>query len=136
MKDGKLVFEQVVPNAFSGEGEPVGVVFFFVPPRSEPDLDAPLAHVVDLGDQDREGPDGPEGYGRYQSPEADRTGVPGQPGQCRPGVGVGERAGCTPDFQVVIGAEEAVEATLLGRKGRREKLLVGRSLLRLSEDPH
>jgi hypothetical protein len=60
MQDGELVLEQVVTNAVGREHQPVGVVFVLVPPRSEPDLDPTVTHVVDLGDDGWERADGPE----------------------------------------------------------------------------
>ena len=88
MQDSELVFQHVIADARRRERQPVGVVFVFVPARSEPDVDPAAAHMVDLGDDHREGPHGPERGRRHQSAEPDRTGVPSQAGEGRPGVGV------------------------------------------------
>ena len=131
--DGKLLLQPVEALAHAREGDAVGRVLRLEPAGTEPELDPATAHLVDAGDGDRERAGEPERRRRHERAEADAAGVACQAGEGGPGVG---RAGgaVARHVQVVVGAEERVEAEVLGGAGDREEVVVGRALLRLGED--
>jgi hypothetical protein len=108
-------------------------VLGFVPSGADPELDATVAHLVDLRHRDRERPRQPEGRRGHQGAQPDRRGVAGQAGQCQPGVG-GPGQPLDIHGQVVVAAEEGVEPQLLGVACDTQQVVVRRSLLRLGEN--
>ena len=132
--DGELLLEPVEALADRREGDAEGGVLLLEPARAQPELDPPAAHLVDPGDGHGERPGQPERGRADQGAEPDAAGVAGEPGEGGPGVG-GPGGAVAGHVQVVVGAEEAVEAQLLGGAGHREEVVVGRTLLGLGEDP-
>ena len=130
--DRQLFLEPVEPLAGRRERDAVAGVLLLEPARSQPELDPATAHLVDLGHLDRQRSRVPEGGRRHQRAQPDRGRLARQAGQRRPGVG---RAGRPVDAhrEVVVGAEERVEAEVLGSPGHPEELVVGRALLGLGE---
>ena len=104
------------------------------PARADAQLDPTAAHLVDLGDRDRQRAGQPEGGRRHQGAQADPAGLAGQPGQGHPRVGRPGQA-VPAHRQVVVGPEEGVEAGLLGAPGDGEQVVVGGAHLGLGEDP-
>ena len=131
--DGELLGESVEALAGVGELDAVRRVLGLEPPGPEPELDPPAAHLVDLGDLDREYAGIAEGRGGHQRAEPDRAGLPRDPGQGRPGI---RRPGQTvaAHVQVVVGAEERAEPEPLGALGDGDEVVVRGALLRLGED--
>src|SRR5204862_7608338 len=132
--DGELLFETREAFTDRWERDPVRGVLAVVPARAEAELDPSAAHLVDLRDRDRERSWVPERHGCHEGAEPDARRVAREGGEREPGVGrpgkpvAGER-------HVVIGAEEGVEAELLGEAGERREIGVVRTLLGLGEDP-
>ena len=133
--DLQLLLEPVEALATRRERDAVGGVLGVVPAGADAELDPAAAHVVDLGHGEASGP------GRRKVAEVTRVPrriagrLPGEGAEGDPGVGRA-RAGRSraPIFEVVVRAEEAVEAERLGRLGHGEQLLVGGALLGLGED--
>src|SRR5690625_3352546 len=69
------------------EGDAVGAVLPRAPARTQPELDPAAGHVVARGDLDGEHARLAEGRRRHQGAQADPGRLPGDPGECRPGVG-------------------------------------------------
>ena len=67
-------------------------------------------------------------------PSRMRLRLAGQGGERHPGVGRAGQPVALAHRQVVVGAEERVEAELLGGPGDRQQVVVGRALLGLGED--
>jgi hypothetical protein len=117
-----------------GEGDAVGLVLLLEPAGTEAQLDAAAGHLVDLGDLDGEHAGQPEGAGGHQGAEPDALGLAGESGQGDPGVGGAGQAVHVAHAEVVVGAEEGVEAEVLGGLGDGEQSVVGGPLLGLGED--
>ena len=132
--DRQLLLEPVEALLHVRERDAVGPVLAVEPARTQPELDAAAAHLVDARHGDRERAGAPEGGRGDQGAEPDRGGVAGQAGQRHPGV---RRAGQAVGAQgeVVVGAEERAEPEPLGRLGHGEEVVVRRALLGLGEDP-
>ena len=105
-----------------------------VPAGPDAELDPPTAHGVDLGHRHGQGAGQPEGGRGDQGAQPDPGGLPGDAGQGHPGVGGTGQAVGAAHGQVVVAAEEAVEAEGLRRPGHRQQLIVGGALLGLGED--
>ena len=113
-----------------GKGEAVGLVLGLVPAGADPELDPAAGDVVDRDDVLRQHRGRPERDRRDHRPEPDPLGHRGERGQRRPGV---ERARgrAAEDGEVVVGAEQPLEADALGGAGERAPLLPGDALLSL-----
>jgi hypothetical protein len=116
------------------ERDAVRRVLGLVPAGAEAELDPAARHGVDLRDLDGERAGQPEGGRRHQRAEPDAAGLAGQPGQRDPGVGGTRQALRVAHLQVVVGAEEGVEAQLLGGLGDGELGVVAGALLGFGED--
>jgi hypothetical protein len=92
-------------------------VLGLVPARAQAQLDTAAGHGVDLGDLDGQHAGQAEGGGRHQGSEPDAAGLAGQSGQRDPGVGGARQSVWIAHLEEVVGAEEAVEAHLLGGFG-------------------
>ena len=131
--DRQLLFEHFEARAGRGERNSVGGVLRFVPARAEPELDAPAAHRVGLGDLDREQAGEAERDRRDQRAQSNARRLAAERGERQPRVG-GPRPGRPAHVQVMVGAEEGVEAELLRQLRDRQQLVVGGALLGLGED--
>jgi len=92
-------------------------VLFLVPAGTKPELDATLAHGVNLRSGDRERTWVPEGSSREQRPESDSRGLPCEAGERDPRVGRSDsrrRPVAVAHSEIVIGPEETVETSGLG----------------------
>src|SRR5262249_52409917 len=127
----ELLLQPVEPLPQRREADAERLVLSLVPSGAHAEPDPPPAHLVDSGPDDGQRSWLAEGGGGHQRPEPDPAGLHGQAGERRPGVRrhVGGVAGV--DAEVMIAAEEAVEASLLRRSREREYLLVGRAAPRL-----
>ena len=132
--DGEVVLEPLEPLTGRRERDRVGPVLVVEPAGADPQLHPTPAHRVDLRDRDGEGTGVPEGHRRDQRAQADGGGLAGDGAQGHPGVGRARLAGARAHLEVVVRAEEGVEAQLLGRLGHRQLGLVGGTLLGLDED--
>src|SRR5581483_6570330 len=132
--DGELLLEHLEARADGREGDAVGSVLLVVPPGPEAELHPATAHGVDLGDSDGQGPRQAERHRCDEGAEADPLGVAGQPRQGRPRIGRAGEPGPAAEIDVVVGAEEGVEAQPFGGACDREQLVVARPLLRFGED--
>ncbi len=130
---GELLLEAVEALAGGGERDAVGAVLVVVPPGPQPQLHPPAAHRVDLRDGDGQRPWQAEGGRRQQRAEPDPGGLPGEPTEGHPRVGRPGPAVARADAQEVVGAEERVEAGVLGGPRDPEQVVVCRTLLRLGE---
>ena len=129
-----MIGEAVEALRCGGEVEPVGGVLGLVPSGTDAQLDAPAAHVVDLGDTDGQLPGTAEGHRRDQGSESDRRCLTGQAGQGDPGIGgPGQTTGPAHD-EVVIAAEESGEPEALGALGDGQLRVVRGALLGFGED--
>ena len=131
--DLDLFGEEVEAFGHVRERDSVGAMFGLEPARTEAQLDPPAAHRVDLGDRDRQRSGQPERGRRDERAEPDAGRLTRHGAQRHPGVG---RAGQPVDAhrQVVVGAEEGVEAEVFGGPGHAELVVVGRALLGFGED--
>ncbi len=116
------------------ERDAVRLVLLLEPARAQAQFDAAAGHLVDLGDLDGEHAGQPEGGGGHQGAEADALGLTGEAGEGDPGVGGAGEAVAVAHLQIVVGAEEGVEAEVLGGLGDGEEGVVARALLGLGED--
>ena len=92
------------------------LVLALVPTGAHADLDAAARDVVDGDGHPREHARVAEGRRRDERAEADALRERGEPRERRPGV---VRVGVGPDDRrVVVGAEEPLEAVLLGQAAR------------------
>ena len=118
------------------ERDAVGGVLAVVPAGAEAELDPAAAHLVDARDRDRE---------RARVPEGGRGDQRARAGSCwsrrrgRRGWSrrrtVRARPDPSPILQVVVGAEERVEAEVFRRLGDAAERGVAGPLLGLGEDP-
>ena len=134
MQHCELVLEPVVALRGRRERKPERPVLVLVPAGAEPDVDAPSAHVVDLGSDHRERADPAERDRRDQRAQADAGRVARQTGERRPGVGHRGQRPRRPHLEVVVGAEERAVAVLGADAGHGQELVVGRALLGLGEE--
>ena len=126
----ELPLELVEALAGRGEGQAVGLVLGLVPAGADSELDPAAGDVVDRDHVLRQHRGRPERDRRDHRPEPDPLGHRGERGQRRPGVeGAGGRA--AEDGEVVVGAEQPLEADALGGAGERAPLLPGDPLLAL-----
>jgi hypothetical protein len=133
--DGQLVLEALEALAERREGDGVGLVLGLVPAGAEAQLDAAAAHLVDLRHRDGERARMAEGGRGHQRAQPDALGVSGQAGQRDVRVGGAREPGDAAHLQVVVRAEEGVEAQLLGQARHGEQIVVRGALLGLGEDP-
>jgi hypothetical protein len=131
--DLELLLQPVEAFPGRGKGDPVGPVLAFEPARSDPELRPPAAHGIHLGDRHGQRAGEAESGRGDQGAEPDPAGLPGQPGEGDPRVGRTGQAGAVPHPQVVIGAEEGVEALLLGAASDSKEVFKGGALLWLGE---
>ena len=118
-----------------GNGMPYAACSASYQPAPSAELHAAAAYLVDARDGDRERTRVPEGRRGDQRPEPDPAGLDGEAGQGGPGVGRPGLAGAAAELQVVVGAEERVEAEVLRRPGDAAERRVAGPLLGLGEDP-
>ncbi len=132
--DRQLVGQRVEARPGGREVERVGLVLGLVPAGADAQLDPATAHLVHLGDADRQQTRAAERHRGDERAEADGRGVAGQAGERDPRVGrTGKPVAVTHD-EVVVAAEEGPEAQLLGAPGDGEQVVVRRPLLRFGED--
>ena len=93
---------------------PYAVCSRVVPAGAEAELDAPAAHRVGLRDLDRERAGQPERHRRDERAEPDARRLAAERGERHPRVGRARPGRTLADAEVVVGAEERVEAELLG----------------------
>ena len=105
-----------------------------VPAGADAELDAPAAHLVDLGDADGQQAGAAERHRGDERAEADGRRVPSQAGQRDPRVGRAREAVAATHDEVVVAAEEGSEAERLGAPGDGQQVVVGRALLGFGED--
>ena len=118
--DRQLLLEPGEALAQVRERDGIGLVLVRIPAGPQPELHPAAAHLIHLRDADRQRTRVPESGRRHQRAEPDPGRLAGQPGQRHPGIG---RAGQPADWahlEVVIGAEEGIEAKLLGRARDRQ----------------
>ena len=132
--DLELFLQPIEALLHRRERDSVGAVLLLIPTRSDAELDTTAGHGVDGGDGDGKRSGKAKGGGGEHGPEADALGVPGQSGEGDPRVARPRKAADLTHLQVVVRAEEGVEAQLLGQLGDGEKLVVGGALLGLGED--
>ena len=106
----------------------------FVPAGADPELDAPAAHGIDLRYGDRERSGQPKRARRDERSETQSRRLPRQAREGDPRVGGAGPGVAVAHAQVVVRAEERVEAELLCSAGHCEQVVVRRALLRLRED--
>src|SRR3954447_19370327 len=128
MDDLELLRETRESLARLREREAVRMVLAFHPACSETQLDPAARDVVDRRGRIREEPRQAEGRRRDQGPEAKRRRSRGEPGERRPRV-VRDVAGLVRLRDVVVGAEERLDAVRLARVGEVAPLLPGDALL-------
>ncbi len=87
-----------------------------------------------LATRDRQRARETEGGRGDHGAEPDRRRVAGEPGEGGPGVRWAWQPVLREDAQVVVGAEEGVEAELLGEAGDSEELVIAGALLGFGED--
>ena len=133
MHDLYLLGEAAEPLTGVGERNAVRGVLGLVPAGAEAQFDPSPAHLIDLRDTDRERAGQPERRRADQRAEPDPGGLARQRGQREPGVGRAGQPRAT-DRQVVVGAEERVEAELLRGLRHAQQVVVARALLGLGED--
>ena len=132
--DRELLLVPVEPLAQVRERDRVGGVLRAEPAGAETELHPAAAHVVDLGDRDRQRAGIPERGRAHQRAQPDARSLEGQARQRYPGVGRAGQPADVAHLEVVVGPEERVEAEILGRLRHPEQCLVVRALLRLGED--
>ena len=132
--DRQLLLEDVEPLADRRKRDAVGGVFGFVPAGAEAEIDAAATHRVDGRDRDRERSRLAERGRADQRAQPNARGLDRESGQRRPRVGRTRPAVHAAHVQVVVGAEEAVESTLLGAEREPAQVVVGGALLRLVEN--
>ncbi len=98
-------------------------------------LHSPPAHLIHLGDGDCQWPRQPERGAGHQGAKADAGRLGRESGEGRPGVGRARLPGHRPHLEVVVGAEEGVEAELFGGLRNSAQRGVRGALLGLGEDP-
>jgi hypothetical protein len=135
LDDLDLLLEAAEPLPRRRERDAVGGVLGVEPARADAQLDPAAAHLVHLGDADRQRARQPERGRAHQGAEPDRGRLPGQPRQGDPGVGGAGARVALPDALVVVGPEERVEPQALGGLGHDEEFVVGGPLLGLGEEP-
>jgi hypothetical protein len=104
------------------------------PAGADPELDAPATHGVDLRHGDRQRPGQPERARGDERSETHARRLAREPGECDPRVGRPRSRVAVAHAQVVVRAEEGVEAELIRGASNREQIVVRRALLRLRED--
>ena len=132
--DLELLLEPVEAFAERRERDAVGGVLGLEPAGAQPELHPAARHLVDLRHRDGQWPGQPEGRRGDQGAEPDPGRLAGQAAEGHVGVGRPRltRAG---HGQEVVGAEEGVEAAVLGGPRHPEQVVVARPLLGLGEDP-
>jgi hypothetical protein len=115
--DTQLLLQPLEPLPQRRERDAVGGVFGVVPASTEAELHPAAAHGVDLGHRDGQRARVPEGGGGHQRTQPDPAGLPGDAGQGDPGVGRSREAVTVAHGEVVVAAEEGVEAEGVGRPG-------------------
>lgn len=130
--DGQLLFES--GELLFGEGDSVCRVFLLEPARAQAQFDPAARHLVDLRDLDGEDARQSEGACRHEGAEPEVLGLACETGECDPGVGGAGKSVCGAHPQVVVGAEEGVEAEVFGRLGDGQQCVVAGPLLGLGED--
>lgn len=105
------------------------------PSGAETELDAPTGHRIDLRDADRERAGQPEGGGGHERAQAQPRRLPRQAGQREPRVGGARQAVTRAHCKVMVGAEEAVVAGVIGGARDPQQVVVAGPLLGLGEDP-
>ena len=128
--DLELLAHPVHALAQRREGEAVGDVLGLEPARPEPELHAPARDVIGRHDELREHGRMAERGGRHERAEPQRVRHRGEPGDRPPGVQRAARL-AAEHGQVVVGAEERLEAEPLARAGQLEPVLPGDVLLAL-----
>ena len=105
------------------------------PSGAETEFDAPPGHRIDLRDADRERAGQPEGGCGHERTQAQPRRFPRQASQREPRVGGAGQAVTRAHRQVVVGAEEAVVASVLGDARDPQQVIIAGPLLGLREDP-
>ena len=120
--DLELPLEHGHPLRKVREVEAERLVLLHVPPGPEPELDSPSGDVVDGERVFRQHRRMPERDRRDERSEPDALGSGRQSGERRPGI---QRAPLlsAESGQVVVGAEEPLEAALLAGGGKGEPVL-------------
>ncbi|MGC0329021.1 hypothetical protein RKD23_002011 [Streptomyces sp. SAI-170] len=121
-------------NFSFGKGIAVRRVLLGEPARAQAQFDAAAGHLVDLGDLDGEHAGQPEGGRGHQGAEPDALGLPREAREGDPGVGGAGQAVDVTHLEVVVGAEEGVEAEVFRGLGHGEEGVVGGALLWFGED--
>jgi len=115
--------------------EAVGGVFGLEPAGAQAELDPSAAHLVHLGDGDRQRPGQPERRRAHQRAKPDAAGLQCEASKRGPCVGRPRQPSDIAHLEIVVGPEECVELQLLRGARYPGERLVGSSLLWLSEDP-
>ena len=135
--DLDLLGEHLDPRPRLREREAVRAVLALHPAGAEPELDPAARHVVGGRHRVREQPRQAEGRGGDERAEAQRRGACREGGDRRPRV-VRDVVGLVSLRDVVIRAEERVDAVLLARVRERAPVLPGHAFLPLDHErePH
>ena len=130
MHDLELLGEHLDAHGCLREGEAEGAVLALHPACAEPELDPPAGHVVGGGGRVREERGCAEGGGGDERAEPKPRRACGERSDRRPGVVRDVRA-LVRLRDVVVGAEQRVDAVRLAGLRERAPLLPGHALLPL-----
>ena len=137
MDDLDLLGEHLDPRRRLGEREAVCAMLALHPTGAEPELDPPAGHMVGGRGRIREQCRRAEGGGGDERAEAEGRCPRSERGDRRPRV-VRDVAGLVALRDVVVRAEERLDAVLLAGGGERAPVLPGHALLPLDHEcePH